>query len=186
MTHTYVQNVFRRNPLFWQGHLGWKKLICLKGLVIQVETHHWISLWSVFSLLPSVILWNCYGTCYKKECLSITEVDRWLPLLLFLIGTSRIINRNKIRLNVCICKKGEEKKDGDQSGLHKWDLTLPQKKMGFIIMEMINSLKCFKIDQKHLEMLDKTYQVFLRKQIQVQNKTSNSYENRQLYISTIK
>lgn len=53
-------------------------------------------------------------------------------------------------------------------------------------MEMINSLKCFKIDQKHLEILDKTYQVFLRKQIQVQNKTSNSHENRQLYISTIK
>lgn len=58
--------------------------------------------------------------------------------------------------------------------------------MRFIIMEMINSLKCFKIDQKQLEILDKTYQVFPRKQIQVQNKTSNSYENRQLYISTIK
>lgn len=27
-------------------------------------------------------------------------------------------------------------------------------------MEMINSLKCFKIDPKHLEILDRIYQVF--------------------------
>lgn len=83
-------------------------------------------------------------------------------------------------------KRGKKRKMGTNLGYISEIWLSHKKKMGFIIMEMTNSLKCFKIDQKHLEMLDRTYQVFLRKQIQVQNKTSNSYENRQLYISTIK